>query len=77
MGQFSINCNAIAFGVMDTRLTQSKEEGEIISGIPLGIPKKVGIIDSNNSPIEEAADSIILFISISICKHLLKKFCKQ
>ncbi|MES9683146.1 SDR family oxidoreductase [Gottfriedia acidiceleris] len=68
-GQFNINCNAIAFGVMDTRLTQSKEEGEFISGIPLGIPKKVReqltaiIPQKRPGTIEEAADSIYYLAS--------------
>ncbi|GAX88442.1 SDR family NAD(P)-dependent oxidoreductase [Effusibacillus lacus] len=40
-GQFNINCNAVAFGLIDTRLTQAKEKGENIDGIALGIPEKV------------------------------------
>ena len=27
-GQFKINCNAVAFGFVETRLTQAKEKGE-------------------------------------------------
>jgi len=68
-GQFNINCNAIAFGIMDTRLTQSKEERELVSGIPLCIPKKVReqliaiIPQKRPGKIEEAADSIYYFAS--------------
>ncbi len=29
-GQFKINCNAVAFGFVETRLTQAKEKGETI-----------------------------------------------
>ena len=29
-GQFKINCNAVAFGFVETRLTQEKEKGETI-----------------------------------------------
>ena len=29
-GQFKINCNAVAFGFIETRLTQAKEKGEQI-----------------------------------------------
>ncbi|WML57102.1 SDR family oxidoreductase [Neobacillus sp. PS2-9] len=68
-GQFNINCNAIAFGVMDTRLTQPKEQGESISGIPLGIPKNVreqltrAIPQKRPGTIEEAADAIYYLTS--------------
>ena len=40
-GQFNINCNAVAFGFIDTRLTRPKEEGEIVNGAQVGIPTKV------------------------------------
>lgn len=40
-GQFNINCNAVAFGFIDTRLTREKEEGDVVSGAQVGIPKKV------------------------------------
>ena len=31
-GQFKINCNAVAFGFVETRLTQAKEKGETMTG---------------------------------------------
>ncbi|KAG2497550.1 hypothetical protein HYH03_004297 [Edaphochlamys debaryana] len=41
-GPFNIRCNAIAFGLIDTRLTRPKEGGESIQvggkTVPLGIP---------------------------------------
>ena len=42
-GQFKINCNAVAFGFVETRLTQEKEKGETIKAptgedVELGIP---------------------------------------
>lgn len=40
-GGCNINCNAVAFGLVDTRLTQSKERGELVHGIEVGIPSKV------------------------------------
>ena len=44
-GQFKINCNAIAFGFVETRLTAAKENaGEIERGgekIELGIPEQM------------------------------------
>ncbi len=39
-GQFNINCNAVAFGFIDTRLTQEKEKGESVHGVSIGIPAK-------------------------------------
>jgi len=44
-GMFGIRCNAIAFGYIDTRLTQAKEGGAFIEvegkQIPLGIPEQL------------------------------------
>jgi 3-oxoacyl-[acyl-carrier protein] reductase len=47
-GQFKINCNAIAFGFVETRLTQAKEKGETIQAagesteeVSLGIPEQL------------------------------------
>src|SRR6188472_3368425 len=43
-GQFKVNCNAIAFGFVETRLTQAKEQAEAIERegekIELGIPEQ-------------------------------------
>ncbi len=40
-GQFNITCNAVAYGFIDTRLTQEKEKGATAAGdIALGIPKE-------------------------------------
>lgn len=40
-GQFNINANAVAYGVIDTRLTRPKENGETVNGDAIGIPTKV------------------------------------
>jgi 3-oxoacyl-[acyl-carrier protein] reductase len=41
-GQFNVTCNAVAYGLIDTRLTQEKEKGATVRGnIPLGIPKQM------------------------------------
>lgn len=40
-GQFNITSNAVAYGVIDTRLTRPKENGESIDGVAIGIPAKV------------------------------------
>jgi len=39
--RFGVNCNAVAWGIVDTRLTREKEVGEEVAGEKLGIPKKV------------------------------------
>src|SRR5262249_42935403 len=47
-GQFKVNCNAIAFGFVETRLTQAKEQGETMEApgesgeqVSLGIPEQL------------------------------------
>jgi 3-oxoacyl-[acyl-carrier protein] reductase len=45
-GQFKVNCNCVAFGLVETRLTQAKERGEQIESpsgekVDLGIPEQV------------------------------------
>jgi len=47
-GQFKINCNAVAFGFVETRLTQAKEKGETMEAagesseqVSLGIPEQM------------------------------------
>lgn len=39
--RYNVTCNAVAFGLVDTRLTQEKESGDIVAGEKVGIPKKV------------------------------------
>src|SRR5215208_3395520 len=50
-GQFKINCNAVAFGFIETRLTQAKEKGEAIETatgekVELGIPEQMRAMTS-------------------------------
>jgi 3-oxoacyl-[acyl-carrier protein] reductase len=45
-GQFKVNCNCVAFGFIETRLTQAKEKGEQIESpsgekVDLGIPEQM------------------------------------
>jgi len=47
-GSFKINCNAVAFGFVETRLTQAKEKGETMEAagesseeVALGIPEQL------------------------------------
>ncbi len=40
-GRFNICCNAVAYGLIESRLTQAKEKGDTTSsGIALGIPQR-------------------------------------
>jgi 3-oxoacyl-[acyl-carrier protein] reductase len=46
-GQFKVNCNAVAFGFVETRLTQAREKGETMqtaggdTEVALGIPEQM------------------------------------
>src|SRR6185312_1148340 len=46
-GQFKVNVNAVAFGFVETRLTQSKEKGETVRAgeggeeVAIGIPEQM------------------------------------
>ena len=72
-GQFNIQVNAVAFGRIDTRLTQAKEKGETIhrgeAEIAIGIPAER--LDRTTAMIpmgrggtpEEAAGAILFFAS--------------
>lgn len=66
---FQVNCNAVAFGMIDTRLTQAKEKGEVVNGQAIGIPEKVrqmfeqAIPQKRAGKAEEAADAILYLAS--------------
>ena len=72
-GQFKINVNAVAFGFVETRLTQAKEEGQTIERegqeIKLGIPEQLRAMASMMIPLgragtpEEAAGGIFFLCS--------------
>jgi len=65
---FGVRCNVVAYGVVDTRLTQEKETGDIVGGEPVGIPKKIrdimiGAMGGKTLTPEEAAKPILFFAS--------------
>ncbi len=73
-GAFKINCNAVAFGFIETRLTQAKEKGEEIetaSGerVELGIPEQMRSMAAMVIPFgrpaqpEEAAGPVLFLCS--------------
>ena len=73
-GQFKINCNAVAFGFIETRLTQAKEKGEKVSvgdgeEVALGIPEQMRAMASMIIPLgrpaqpEEAAAPVLFLCS--------------
>lgn len=72
-GPFGIRCNAVAFGLIDTRLTQAKEKGETIhidgQDVALGIPERLRDFGQRMIPLRragtpaEAAAGILLMAS--------------
>jgi len=73
-GQFKINVNAVAFGFVETRLTQAREKGEELetkSGetTPLGIPEQMREMGKMMIPLgraaqpEEAAGPVLFLCS--------------
>jgi 3-oxoacyl-[acyl-carrier protein] reductase len=72
-GQFKINCNAVAFGFVDTRLTQTKDDDNTmeIDGekVQLGIPDQMRSLAAQLIPIgrpatpEEAAGPVFFLCS--------------
>ncbi len=74
-GSFKINCNAVAFGFIETRLTQAKEKGEQIEvgegneKVDLGIPEQMRSMASMIIPFgrpaqpEEAAGPVLFLCS--------------
>jgi len=71
LGRYKVNVNCVAFGVIETRLTEATDEKKTIvvdgNEVGIGIPKKVSAGFSNMVPLgrsgtaNEAADGIYLF----------------
>lgn len=74
-GSYNVNCNAVAFGLIDTRLTQSKEKGESFNGVSLGIPEKVRKMFEHSIPQQRAgtpeeAASAILYLASPLSNYV-------
>jgi 3-oxoacyl-[acyl-carrier protein] reductase len=59
-GQFKVNCNAVAYGFIETRLTQAKEKGESMESttgekVELGIPEQMRAMSSMMIPLGRPA----------------------
>jgi 3-oxoacyl-[acyl-carrier protein] reductase len=59
-GQFKVNCNAVAFGFVETRLTQAKEKGETLTApggeeVEIGVPEQMRAMASMTIPLGRAA----------------------
>ena len=69
-GRFNICCNAVAYGFIESRLTQAKEKGDKTStGIALGIPRRQREMAVNFIPLhrygtpEDAAGPVLFLAS--------------
>jgi len=79
-GQFKINVNAVAFGFVETRLTQAKEQGAEMttpSGekVELGIPEQMramasAIIPMGRPATPEEASGPVLFLSSPLANYV-------
>jgi 3-oxoacyl-[acyl-carrier protein] reductase len=78
-GQFKVNVNSVAFGFVETRLTQAKEQGEAIERegerIEIGVPEQQRAMASMIIPLgraaqpEEAAGPV-LFLSSQLSNYV-------
>ena len=79
-GQFKVNCNAVAYGFIETRLTQAKEKGESMKTatgeqVELGIPEQMRAMSSMMIPLgrpaqpDEAAAPLV-FLSSELSNYV-------
>ena len=79
-GQFKINVNAVAFGFVETRLTQAKEQGEEITApsgekIELGIPEQMramaqAVIPLGRGATPAEASGPVLFLASPLSNYV-------
>jgi 3-oxoacyl-[acyl-carrier protein] reductase len=81
-GQFKINCNAVAFGFVETRLTQAKEKGERMQAaggrdeqVELGIPEQMRQMAAMTIPLGRPAQPAeaagpVLFLCSALSNYI-------
>ena len=75
-GRFNVCCNAVAYGFIESRLTQAKELGETTSsGVALGIPQTQRDAAVNHIPLHrlgtpEDAAGPVLFLASSLSDYV-------
>jgi 3-oxoacyl-[acyl-carrier protein] reductase len=79
-GQFKVNVNAVAFGFVETRLTQSKEKGETVKAgaggpeIAIGIPEQMRQMASMliplGRPARPEAAAPVLFLASPLSNYV-------
>lgn len=75
-GRFNVCCNAVAYGFIESRLTQAKELGETTStGVVLGIPQTQRDAAVNHIPLHrlgtpEDAAGPVLFLASSLSDYV-------
>jgi 3-oxoacyl-[acyl-carrier protein] reductase len=75
-GRFNICCNAVAYGFIESRLTQAKEIGDTTStGIALGIPQQqrdaaIGYIPLRRYGTPEDAAGPVLFLASPLSDYV-------
>ena len=80
-GQFKINCNAVAFGFVETRLTQAKEKGETVKAgeggpdVAIGVPEQMRqmaamIIPLGRPAQPEEAAAPVLFLASGLSNYV-------
>ena len=80
-GQFKINVNAVAFGFVETRLTQAKEKGETVKAgeggpeVAIGIPEQMRqmaamIIPLGRAAQPEEAAAPVLFLASPLSNYV-------
>src|SRR4051812_47968140 len=80
-GQFKINVNAIAFGFVETRLTQAKEKGETVKAgesgpeVAIGVPEQMRSMAAMIIPLQrpaqpEEAAAPVLFLASGMSNYI-------
>jgi len=80
-GQFKINVNAVAFGFVETRLTQAKEKGETVRAgeggpeVEIGVPEQMrnlaaAIIPLGRSAQPSEAAGPVLFLASPLANYI-------